>query len=698
METFLALDPSHTGYNVSFCILAAGKTHTVIGPSSCHSSPDEPSSGMIPRAVNALFQMLKLQTHMANPLRQSTKPTISPRRSSSMKSPPSSPNHIQLTTTSPDMHKSESTNIDASISYEFQVRVQFLELYGEEIRDLLASTNSHERLTIRDIGNDEPEVVGATSHVVKSAEEALRCLTKGMLRRVTAATAMNESSSRSHAIFSILMEQTWTTTTTTTDISPTGPQVRRSKFNFVDLAGSERQKRTRAEGQRLKEGIEINKGLLTLGNVISALGDPKKRGKAFVPYRDSKLTRLLKGSLGGNHKTLMIACVSPSSTNMEESLNCLRYANRAKNIQNRAHVNVDARTRIITELKAQVASLAADLLRAMDSGDLTGGAFSRQDLIVITQGGDAVTPLSNRGNGASSSESPAGVKPAIPSTPRLLTPEHTRIQGLQQQQRAQDVEEELNRTSKILKRCRRESLALEERLHVTKAEKEFYRLQLEAVAKPVDAAADSGPSALVHIDQLFVDRASAYEREIDRLKDELRVVRSQLVEQREPAEDEAAFSVEKANQDMREERERLVAIQNELLVQDGPPTMTHYKESREGVDESLDLADSEEKAEEEHLTELTLKYSHIDDEDEVVIVDHTNSPRLVEASNATQIESAGKVAEQRRAQIEADLLEISRIIESKEELISQLQCSQAKYSVCFEVAFGIEVLCCVACN
>jgi Kinesin motor domain len=613
-----------------------------------------------------------------------------------MKSPPLSPNSMQSTTTSQD----EPKNIDACISYEFQVRVQFLELYGEEIRDLLASSNSHERLTIRDIGNDEPEVVGASSHVVKSAEEALRCLTKGMLRRVTAATAMNESSSRSHAIFSILMEQTWTTTETTTSISPSGPQVRRSKFNFVDLAGSERQKRTRAEGQRLKEGIEINKGLLTLGNVISALGDPKKRGKAFVPYRDSKLTRLLKGSLGGNHKTLMIACVSPSSTNMEESLNCLRYANRAKNIQNRAHVNVDVRTRIITELKAQVASLAADLLRAMDTGDPTGGAFSRQDLIVIAQGGDAATPSGGTAarkekNGATGNDSPTSGVPPFPSTPRLLTPEHTQSQGLKQLQRVQDLEEELSRTSNLLKRCRRENVALEERLHVTKAEKELYRLQLEVVSKPVGAAAYSGPSSVVHVDQMFVERAAAYEKEIDRLKDELRVVRSQLVEQREPAEDEVTFSIEKANQDMRVDRERLAAIQSELLLQNGTLTTSPFTESREGVHDSLHLVDSVEKAEEEHLTELTLKYSHIDEEDEVMVVDNKDSPRVVESSNATQIESAGKVAEQRRAQIEADLLEISRIIESKEELISQLQCSQAKYSVCFKVVFRIYILFCV---
>jgi hypothetical protein len=113
----------------------------------------------------------------------------------------------------------------------------------------------------------------------------------------------------------------------------------------------------------LKEGIDINKGLLVLGNVISALSSKKRGSKAHIPYRESKLTRLLKGSLGGNHKTLMIACVSPSSSNSVESINTLRYANRAKNIKNKAKINVDPASRVVNELKGQVVALAAELLK-----------------------------------------------------------------------------------------------------------------------------------------------------------------------------------------------------------------------------------------------------------------------------------------------------------------------------------------------
>lgn len=181
-------------------------------------------------------------------------------------------------------------------------------------------------------------------------------LTRGMLRRVTSATAMNVESSRSHAIMSVMLEQI---TRSSSEGEGEAVVVRKSKYNFFDLAGSERSKRTHAKGQRLREGININKGLLVLGNVISALAS----GDKFVPFRDSKLTRLLRGSLGGNHKTLMIACASPSHKNAEESLNCLRYANRAKNIQNKATVNVDPHSKLVNALRGQVVSFVAYDLR-----------------------------------------------------------------------------------------------------------------------------------------------------------------------------------------------------------------------------------------------------------------------------------------------------------------------------------------------
>ncbi|EED86226.1 predicted protein, partial [Thalassiosira pseudonana CCMP1335] len=241
--------------------------------------------------------------------------------------PATSPDFFKHTTN----EKQHSQEYDAKQQpFEYQVKLQFLELYGEEIRDLLTSSpNTQQKIVIRDAAGDA-EAIGATEVAVADAQEAMVCLTRGMLRRVTGATAMNAESSRSHAIMSVMVEQI-TRSNSSGEEGGEAVLLNKSKFNFVDLAGSERQKRTNAKGTRLKEGININKGLLVLGNVISALasGDKAK----FVPFRDSKLTRLLRGSLGGNHKTLMIACASPSHKNAEESLNCLRYANRAKNIQ-----------------------------------------------------------------------------------------------------------------------------------------------------------------------------------------------------------------------------------------------------------------------------------------------------------------------------------------------------------------------------
>jgi hypothetical protein len=216
------------------------------------------------------------------------------------------------------------------------VHVQFLEIYGEDIRDLLDPTKTS-KVTIRETAEGEVFVSGAREEVVSSAAQMMKTLDDGTRHRMTASTLMNMSSSRSHAIFTVFLEHTIHTSAVVTmgalgadatstngtngkgtngpslaslssdqagqmDTHPTsdGPQtmhsreIRRCKFTFVDLAGSERAKRTGAQGQQLKEGIDINKGLLALGNVISALGDDTKRGKVHVPYRVSKITRILQ--------------------------------------------------------------------------------------------------------------------------------------------------------------------------------------------------------------------------------------------------------------------------------------------------------------------------------------------------------------------------------------------------------------------
>lgn len=188
----------------------------------------------------------------------------------------------------------------------------------------------------------------------------MRCLQQGALARTTASTQMNAQSSRSHAIFTILIKRQRRLTGEQTVIDD-DVETLTAKFHFVDLAGSERLKRTGATGERAKEGISINSGLLSLGNVISALGDTSKR-VLHIPYRDSKLTRLLQDSLGGNSQTLMIACVSPSDRDFMETLNTLKYANRARNITNKVIVNQDQSSRTITLLRREIAALQLELI------------------------------------------------------------------------------------------------------------------------------------------------------------------------------------------------------------------------------------------------------------------------------------------------------------------------------------------------
>ncbi|CAH1965092.1 unnamed protein product [Acanthoscelides obtectus] len=247
-----------------------------------------------------------------------------------------------------------------SIPPEFKVMVQFMELYNEEVIDLFNPAYSKDKpYKIHEDPYGGIQVKGVTFKTVISAEEALQCLRLGALSRTTASTQMNTQSSRSHAIFTLHIKQQ--KMVTSEDETSNDFETFHAKFHFVDLAGSERLKRTMATGERQKEGISINCGLLALGNVISALGDKSKRA-LHIPYRDSKLTRLLQDSLGGNSQTVMIACVSPSDRDFMETLNTLKYANRARNIKNKVFVNQDKSSKTIAQLKQQIAQLQLELV------------------------------------------------------------------------------------------------------------------------------------------------------------------------------------------------------------------------------------------------------------------------------------------------------------------------------------------------
>ncbi|KAM6034748.1 kinesin-like protein KIF27 isoform 2-T5 [Theristicus caerulescens] len=294
------------GYNATvfaYGQTGSGKTYTIGGGHIASVAEDE--KGIIPRAIQELFQ-----------------------------------------------HISENHNID------FHVKVSYIEVYKEELRDLLELETSVKELHIREDEKGNTVIVGAKEFQVECADEVISLLESGNAARHTGTTQMNEHSSRSHAIFTISICQKQSSesqknTDAAQDSSWKSVQMIASKFHFVDLAGSERVTKTGNTGERFKESIQINSGLLALGNVISALGDPKRKS-VHIPYRDAKITRILKDSLGGNAKTVMITCISPSSSDFDESLNSLKYANRAKNIRNKPVVNYNPNQDRIDEMELEI--------------------------------------------------------------------------------------------------------------------------------------------------------------------------------------------------------------------------------------------------------------------------------------------------------------------------------------------------------
>ncbi|KAK9466910.1 hypothetical protein V1512DRAFT_207490 [Lipomyces arxii] len=235
------------------------------------------------------------------------------------------------------------------------VEVSYLEIYNERVRDLLNPKNKG-NLRVREHPSLGPYVEDLSRLIVRSFEEIEALMDEGNKARTVAATNMNETSSRSHAVFTLTLTQKWHDDETNMDAE------KMSRISLVDLAGSERASATGATGSRLKEGAEINKSLTTLGRVIRSLAD-LALGKAVtvIPYRDSVLTWLLKDSLGGNSMTAMMATISPADINYEETASTLRYADSAKRIKNHAVVNEDPSAKLIRELKAELAVLHAKL-------------------------------------------------------------------------------------------------------------------------------------------------------------------------------------------------------------------------------------------------------------------------------------------------------------------------------------------------
>ncbi|XP_060621195.1 kinesin-like protein KIF3A isoform X2 [Anolis sagrei] len=251
----------------------------------------------------------------------------------------------------------------------FLVRVSYLEIYNEEVRDLLGKDQT-QRLEVKERPDVGVYIKDLSAYVVNNADDMDRIMTLGHKNRSVGATNMNEHSSRSHAIFTITIE-----------CSEKGVDgnihVRMGKLHLVDLAGSERQAKTGATGQRLKEATKINLSLSTLGNVISALVDGKS---THVPYRNSKLTRLLQDSLGGNSKTMMCANIGPADYNYDETISTLRYANRAKNIKNKARINEDPKDALLRQFQKEIEELKKKLEEGEEiSGSESSGSEEEED-------------------------------------------------------------------------------------------------------------------------------------------------------------------------------------------------------------------------------------------------------------------------------------------------------------------------------
>uniref|UniRef100_A0A7S0EHV7 Kinesin-like protein n=1 Tax=Hanusia phi TaxID=3032 RepID=A0A7S0EHV7_9CRYP len=240
--------------------------------------------------------------------------------------------------------------IDGMRNVSFLIRASYLEIYNEEVRDLLSKDPS-KKLDLKEDMEKGVYVKDLTQHIVRSHKDCEQVMLAGKRNRSIGATLMNAESSRSHSVFTIVVESS-------KNDAGGESHVRVGKLNLVDLAGSERQGKTGATGDRLKEATKINLSLSALGNVISALVDAKI---AHIPYRDSKLTRLLQDSLGGNTRTVMVANIGPADYNYDETLSTLRYANRAKSIKNKPKINEDPKDAMLRQFQEEIEALKAQL-------------------------------------------------------------------------------------------------------------------------------------------------------------------------------------------------------------------------------------------------------------------------------------------------------------------------------------------------
>ncbi|XP_066936816.1 osmotic avoidance abnormal protein 3-like isoform X1 [Clytia hemisphaerica] len=359
-------------------------------------------------------------------------------------------------------------SIQVADNTKFLVHASYLEIYNEEIRDLLSKDNK-KKLDIKEHPDRGVYVKDLSLVPCHNSKDMDNVMNKGSSNRSVGATLMNADSSRSHSIFTIFVE----TCETGTDGEE---HIRAGKLNLVDLAGSERQAKTGAEGSRLKEATKINLSLSALGNVISALVDGKSK---HIPYRDSKLTRLLQDSLGGNTKTLMVACISPADNNYDETLSTLRYANRAKNIKNKPKINEDPKDALLRQYQDEIT-----VLKQMLMGEIP---MSPEMLLKLGLSGAQAQALSP-------TKSVGAVEPEEP------TPQSTEASEKEAERIKAEYEEKLVQMQKKFEEEQGNKKRLEEEISKLQQERD---LKLEAASKssqdiqPVGYVQQSGTSVNV---------------------------------------------------------------------------------------------------------------------------------------------------------------------------------------------------------
>ncbi|XP_063119434.1 kinesin-like protein KIF21A isoform X24 [Rattus norvegicus] len=532
---------------------------------------------------------------------------------------------------------------------EFKVNAQFLELYNEEVLDLFDTTrdidakNKKSNIRIHEDSTGGIYTVGVTTRTVNTEPEMMQCLKLGALSRTTASTQMNVQSSRSHAIFTIhvcqtrVCPQTDAENVTDNKMVSESPQMNEfetltAKFHFVDLAGSERLKRTGATGERAKEGISINCGLLALGNVISALGDKSKRA-THVPYRDSKLTRLLQDSLGGNSQTIMIACVSPSDRDFMETLNTLKYANRARNIKNKVMVNQDRASQQINALRSEITRLQMELME-----------YKTGKRIIDEEGVESINDMFHENAMLQTENNNLRVRiKAMQETVDALRARITQLVSEQANQvlaRAGEGNEEI---SNMIHSYIKEIEDLRAKLLESEAVNENLRKSLtRATARsPFFSASSAFSSTILSSDKETIEIIDLAKKDLEKLKRKEKRKKKRLQKLEESSREERSVAGKENNADPDQEKKEEKGVSE--------------KESSEvDVDENQEASDHEDEEDEEEEDE---------EEDDI---------EGEESSDESDSESDEK------ANYQADLANITCEIAIKQKLIDELENSQKR--------------------